>query len=387
VNDLKLIIRRVGEYAGDVMLHLGGEPLLDQEMPKKISLLRRVWPRAHLFFVSTLGVPVNEDYLDALWRSGLNLIEVSFYGYDPATYRQVHGVDRFELAWKNLQYLLTSPVRREHTGQLRLRNLHLEMHDDFKDAAYQERANTFRRELNSYDNVLISDTYLMSQSGQSCIKRERATLLPCSITWGKFAHHLVITWDLNVVVCGHDFDNHLVFGNLKNASIKQIFSGKVYKDFISAMWSDNLSAYPLCDNCEREVLGSQDELLRINAWKVMFLFEKLTQEGVKPIFTIIGEPALAEPLSDLFAGSSLHYREPDFMVKTIAKSYVQAVVFIAARDEAQLHYYIAARNRFHTTVEGPTVRIIPITGISYQRHPGVANKMAKLYRDSSFQNF
>ena len=378
-EDIALLTRQVENYSGVALLHHGGEPLLDTELPEKVALFRHAWPKAKLAFVSTLGVPVKEAYFDALWGNGLNEIEISFYGYNRKTYQSIHGVDKFALAEKNLATLLASQTRQSLNGKLRVRMLHLEENSLITDAAeYAKQAAAFRTQVSAYPGVRAEDTYLSSHSGQGPIERKRATLLPCSVAWGDFGTRINVTWDLNVVPCCQDFDNHIVLGNLRQSSLEEIFSGPIYTNFIQALWKEDFSKYPLCRNCERHVHGTTPELLRIFAWKIADLLLHLPG-GQKNPFAVVGEERFAPALESFFKSRFDNCVDLSQLCE-LANQRQSACLFIAASENGQLDYYENIKKSGLFLPTAP-IKIIPLNGISYYAKTEFALRMRKLYED------
>jgi len=376
MEDAALLTRRVGNYSGIAHLHHGGEPLLDTELPEKVALFRQAWPKAKLACVSTLGVPVKEAYFDALWHNGLNEIEISFYGYDRNTYQSIHGVDKFTLAEKNLAVLLESQTRQNRGGQLRVRMLHLEENPIIADAAaYVEQATAFRARVSAYPGVWAVDTYLSSHSGQGSIARKRATLLPCSVVWGEFGCRINVTWDMNVVPCCQDFDNHIVFGNLRHQSLEEVFTGQAYTDFVQAVWAEDFSRYPLCRNCERDITGNRDEFLRIFNWKITQLLHSLP-EGPDVPFSIVGEERFAPYLTAFY---QRHFPAclPLMQLANVARQGQACYIFIAATAKTQTAYHqsLTKSNLFPMS----KIRIIPLAGSSYYMETAFAATIRDMY--------
>jgi len=380
-EDVLLLTRRVGDYSGIALLHHGGEPLLDKGLPEKVGLMRAAWPKASLTFVSTLGVPVAADYFDALWVNGLNEMEISHYGYNREEYRAIHGVDKFELARSNLQYLLDSRVRLENGGTLRVRMLHMEENPLINQAAYLEQAAAFREMATSHAGVRAEDTWLSSHSGQGGIARKRATILPCSVVWGEFGARINVTWDLNVVPCCQDFDNHIVFGNLRHSSLEEIFSGAVYANFVQAVWKEDFSKYPLCRYCERHVQGAEREALRIFAWKIAKLLLH-SSVGPRTPFSIVGETRFATALKGVFQRHCENCVELTHL-REFADQGQEIYIFIAASGKAQLDYYENIKKSVFFPARAQ-VKIIPLNGISYFMKTDLSLSMREIYEDLNF---
>ena len=374
-ESLNILIQRVGMFRGEVALNYCGEPLHDKDLPKKIQILRKVWPEATLNFVSTLGEDVGEDFLDALWDKGLNRLDVSFYGYTPELYKKIHGVSRFDLAYRNLRHVLASNVRKRNKGQVRLRSLHVEEQASFLDADYSAVAAAFRAEVQTYPDVSCMDMYLMTQAGAGKIHSKRGTWLPCSIAWGAFARELYVTWELDVALCCAVTGDELRLGNLRDQSLEEIFTAKAYQNLIRAHWDDRLDAYPFCKRCERQIGGTAEELVRVSSWKISNLLQNARR--FEPLFSIVGESRLVRPLTAL-------YRQhiPGFLplaeLRNATGSNRPAYIFIAAEHGAQLEFYRELNE--DTTLAGrPGVHIIPLLGVGFPKPQKTIATLADIY--------
>ena len=73
----------------------------------------------------------------------------------------------------------------------------------------------------------------------------------CPVIDGKRKNILNITWDLNVIPCCFDFNATIRFGNLRNQTLEEIFLSPEYLSFVIAHKSNELSAYSVCQNCEK----------------------------------------------------------------------------------------------------------------------------------------
>lgn len=372
-ESLRLLIKRVGMFQGEVALNYCGEPLHDKDLPEKIHILRQAWPKATLNFVSTLGEDVGDFFLDALWDKGLNRLDVSFYGYTPELYKKIHGVSRFDIASKNLRYVLESKTRKRNKGQVRLRVLHAEEQASFLDADYPASAAAFRAQMQKYPDVSSMDMYLMTQAGAGKVHSKRGTWLPCSIAWGGFARELYVTWELDVAMCCAVTGDELRIGNLREQSLEKIFTTDLYRQFIRAHWDNQLDTYPFCKRCERHVGGTTAELVRIASWKIASLLQNVRAH--KPLFSIVGEPRLAGPLAAF-------YRQHVPGCLTLAELRKEkaasrpAYIFIAAQGKTQLEFYQELQK---DTNFGPETRVIPLLGVGFPQPQETMSALADIY--------
>ena len=230
-------------------MHGFGEPLLDPELPEKIFLVRKLYPETAIIFFTTLGVTCKPDYWRRLVDSGLDGLRISCYGFSPATYAKMHGVDNFPRVVSNLRELL--PL-----WQAGGRRIGLEMittiraHWSGLAAADESLRVDFFSWLRDA-GMVVSESFRPHNYGGGRHYRQAATEGLCSVVWGWRRQILQVTWDLDVVPCCFDFNSTVVLGNLRNSSLEEIYQGQAYRQFIAAHRRNDLSAYPVCQGCER----------------------------------------------------------------------------------------------------------------------------------------
>ncbi len=249
LEDLAFILDRIGEHEGLVDLHGFGEPLLDRLLPEKIALISSRWPKAEPRFYSTLGVRVEPDYFSRLLDAGLRHVEVSFYGFDTASYADAHGADRYDVARENLERLCEA--QHKSPGKLNVVVRAFPKHDTIKQpGATEERLADFQKWLDHLDVKVFRERDMHNYGGGREYNTPGA-YTPCSVVWGFRRRVLQITWDLFVIPCCFDFNAEIKLGNLRTQSLAEIFSSLPYTNFIEDHIANRLEAYPVCVKCER----------------------------------------------------------------------------------------------------------------------------------------
>lgn len=247
--DLSLILDRVGHHEGLVDLHGFGEPLLDKLLLEKIALIRSRWPQAEPRFYSTLGVKVQPDLFSQLITAGLRHVEVSFYGFDPESYCQAHGADRYFLARENLTRLCAA--QHASLGRLNVVVRAFPKHEAIKQPGFnEERLTEFHRWLDELGVSVLRERDLHNY-GDGRAYNPPGTDSPCSVVWGYRRRVLQITWDLSVIPCCFDFNAEVKLGSLRNQSLEEVFSSPPYVEFIQSHVENRLDSYPVCAKCER----------------------------------------------------------------------------------------------------------------------------------------
>ncbi len=247
VSDLELVLDRVGYHSGGVDLHGFGEPLLDGFLVTKVTRVKDRWPDSRPRIYSTLGVKLGDGYLHGLISAGLRDIEVSFYGARPTSYNDVHGVSKFEVARANLMALCD--LKREFSD-LKVVIRCFPTHETVKPAEPEEEIEAFHLWLEGLGITLLRERDLHNY-GDGRLYNIPTTNGICSVTWGLRKRILQVTWALDVIPCCFDFNASVVFGNLRDQTLAEIFNGPSYKEFIAAHLSNTLGGIPVCSNCER----------------------------------------------------------------------------------------------------------------------------------------
>ncbi len=249
IGDLSFVLDRIGPFEGNFHLHGFGEPLLDRSLCKKIRLLHEKYPTSQSVIFSTLGVKMDEEYLRQLAVSGLGCICVSLYGFTAEGYAKVHGFNGFELVRRNL--LTLSRSLKEKASPLKIRvkvpsprvASSLTLIDQSEGVAFVKWIEALGLEA-----IVWPDLHNYGDGRNYNVPDQER---PCPVIQGMRKNILNITWDLNVIPCCYDFNATIRFGNLRHQTLEEIFSSSEYLRFLLAHHSGDLSAHPVCQNCEK----------------------------------------------------------------------------------------------------------------------------------------
>lgn len=248
LEDVALIAERIRDYQGHFHLHGFGEPLLDRQLPPKIKLLKEKFPDAKSLIYSTLGVHAQRDYFEKLADSGLDFLIVSLYGFTQETYRNVHGFDGLARVRNNLVELSNLIRERNSTLSLHVKvpapkvQSTLPMVEDKGRENFLKWAQELGCKIETWPSV---HNYGDGRNYNAPSSRM------CPVITGKRKNILNITWNLDVIPCCYDFNATIPFGNLRTQTLEEIFSSPAYFQFTLAHLSGDLSAYPVCANCEK----------------------------------------------------------------------------------------------------------------------------------------
>ena len=230
-------------------LHGFGEPLLDRQMVPKIELLKKNFPKAFSLIFSTLGVRVADDYFEKLLGAGLTNIVVSFYGFTRVDYKQIHGNDGFERAKENLKNLSQAMKRFPHSfhGVIKVPGKRISSSLPVAEPLEKTEFCNWAKEAGF---EVIEWTYVHNYGDGRTYNIPNEEKI-CPVLNGKRREILNVTWDLSVIPCCFDYNATIPFGNLRENSLEEIFASPDYLAFLVAHQTGNLSAYPVCQNCEK----------------------------------------------------------------------------------------------------------------------------------------
>lgn len=246
-DDFSLILDRLGSFEGRVHLHGFGEPLLDRSLLEKIRLLKRCWPKSSSYIFSTLGVK-NIDW-EELAISGLDYLNVSMYGFARQTYKNVHGVDRFDLVRDNLEQLAEAIAQKGSFLKVYVKIPSLEVSSTLP-IAFPHQAKSLVQWIEEL-GFTIAIWPKVHNYGDGRQFNMAQTERLCPVIEGSRSNILNITWDLNVIPCGLDYNATIRFGSLKKQSLEEIFSSPEYLRFVLSHKSNALSDYPVCMGCDK----------------------------------------------------------------------------------------------------------------------------------------
>lgn len=255
LEDFSFLLERIGPvpsigpYQGLFHLHGFGEPLLDRRLTEKIEVLKKQYPSSLSLIYSTLGVKVKEDSFEKLLQAGLSTLIISMYGFTKEDYKKIHGYDGLECVKKNLlllsqaMKLFPNPfgVTIKIPAQAISSSLPVAEPPEKREFCLWAKDLGFNIAEWSYVHNYSSGRYYNIPNTEKM----------CPVISGKRKNILNITWDLNVIPCCYDFNATIRFGNLRQHTLEEIFSSREYLAFVTAHKLGSLSAYPICQNCEK----------------------------------------------------------------------------------------------------------------------------------------
>lgn len=283
LEDMQLVFKAIPDFRGRVILHLGGEAFILRDLPERCALIKHHWPHCRLHLTSTFNLDYGQEHVVALFAAGLDSLTISCYAYTKEEYKKIHGYDGFEGLCNNIRHLAKLPAG--EAKSLALQHMtNVEKFSPVQDQAQKRKNFTAFAAANGVKNWAS----LRGDNRQGRIRtaaNEAPTVVensspfvpnwPCDVVWGQRAGELIIGWNLDILPCCAVVSHEMVLGNLREASLNEIFSSKLYKRFYKQHWAGCLHSFPLCQACTtRYRESSPEELLRFAAWQAESLTGK-----------------------------------------------------------------------------------------------------------------
>jgi len=222
VKDLQEI-----SYDGKILFSAFSEPLLHKKVEELISIAKNNLPNVRLEIVSN-GDLLTSKKLKKLYKSGLDTINVSMYDGK-------HQIEYFN-------NMISEAEVPEDLVVLRRR--------------YYESGNY---------GITISNRVGLVDSNEFRDKDEESiTELPLKQPCYYPFYMILVDYNGDVLLCPHDWNKTLKFGNLKNEKLFDIWKGKVLNNIRNKL-SNSDRDFAACKNCD--VLGTLIGKDSFYAWK------------------------------------------------------------------------------------------------------------------------
>jgi radical SAM protein with 4Fe4S-binding SPASM domain len=243
--DLALFQRIIDEGAQIgiklVRLFLHGEPMLH---PQIVDMVRYMKAKGLGFHLVTNGMLFSRDRSEAILRSGVTRADhvmFSILGYSKDVHERVmRGVDHDRVE-RNLLELLA--LRKElGTNSPVITTVFYAMPENVRE---EEQYVQHWRGVVDHARLggKISESWAeYKRDGKTRTPRQRT----CFMLWDR----MTIFWNGDVTICGEDVDGELVYGNLNNSSIYELWHSEPLSAIKQIHKEKRFEEIPQCSNCD-----------------------------------------------------------------------------------------------------------------------------------------
>jgi len=239
--DFALFSKIVDECADlkvkEVAIYRLGEPLLDSGFSEKVAYAKKAG--IEIVSTNTNASLLDEEVALKILNSGLDIVYISLDANSKEVYERIRkGLD-YDVVEKNIKRFieLKNSVSKE-TPEIILNFCRT---DENKD-----QVKDFVRKWSKHGQIWISNTHDWSGKAEVKAKNSLARRIdPCRLLWTE----LVVSWDGKVPLCCIDYDDKMVMGDLKNESIREVWSGERLKKNRKIHVDGDFNKLPLCKSC------------------------------------------------------------------------------------------------------------------------------------------
>ncbi|MHB0999890.1 MAG: radical SAM protein [Armatimonadota bacterium] len=246
--DIGLFMKIADEAQGKIQqfnLFHRGESLLHPQIGEMVrySKGRGIRTRIH-----TNGTMLTPDLARELIESGLDVISISFDGYDRAMYEANRPGAGYDRVFNNIINLLK--IKKELQSQKPFAAIELmEIADYSKDEMMKKR----KEFLSSFDGLPLDKFIIRKPHNWGGLiemeqsKRDNPKRIPCPLLW----HALIVLWDGTVLPCPQDFFGILKLGNVNDESLLDIWNNDAIRALRREMADPKSLTRKPCTECDR----------------------------------------------------------------------------------------------------------------------------------------
>ena len=253
LNDFKEFIDQIKGYGFYIQLFFQGEPYINKDLP---SMIRYAQDNNIYVSISTNGLLISKKNVDTIIENAPDKLIFSIDGLDEETYQRYRVGGTFKKADDSLKLLLR---RKNEFGKKRpfveLQFIVMKQNEHQIDEVMRygkdsgvDKVVLKTMQVSSYENAVhfLPDNqkyrrYIL-RDGKVKIKNKLRN--HCFALW----RTSVMTWDGKIVPCCFDKDANYELGNLRNHSLKEIWTSDKYREFRKGIL-DNRKGLEMCNNC------------------------------------------------------------------------------------------------------------------------------------------
>jgi len=228
------------EFNGSV-----GEPLLDQKLIDRIKYCRSI-NKIKYISMFTNGLNFNKKKIDAILKSGINIINISISDFNEHSYSDLFGVNSYKKLLINIKNLIQ--INNKYKNKVKIR-LYIRTNKNIKEIIKTKEYNLFRKQV---DKIIITNSFDDWQSRVK-IKNKKYNFnfmhnyRPCAFVY----YSMIVFSDGTIGLCGcRDFnkDSDLILGNIKIDTLKNTY----YSNRVNSLrknWFKGIVP-KICINCK-----------------------------------------------------------------------------------------------------------------------------------------
>ncbi|MBS3172164.1 SPASM domain-containing protein [Candidatus Woesearchaeota archaeon] len=236
IDDIKEI-----KSVREICLSGFGEPFLDKNIIEKIKYVKQNTSKSTILFSNFFNI--DEEKMKGLIDSELDVLNISFNGYDKDSYNSTMKLD-YETTKSKIEKFLEIKTKLNAKKPLVYLSCVLTKFNENE----SEKLKKLWVGKNKVDGIYIGppDNWVgsinISLVKNQYFNQRKKYVYPCRLFYP------VINWNGDVGFCCRDFEGKAIFGNLEKDSFLNIWNSEKYKKFRSNHYSGNFES--VCLQCD-----------------------------------------------------------------------------------------------------------------------------------------
>lgn len=240
------IVDNLKSYTGwieMVCLNSDGEPLLDNNLPDRIRMLKNIGIQ-HIN-ISTNGQLLTEKKIYALIESGLDDIRVSIDGYTKETFEKIRCGLNYETVVQNTKNLIR--LRNEMNRKMSIRIRLVELEDNkYERREWADYWNSFINSAIDKVQIMPMHTWSGKITEETSEKIEFYADKPCVSVFSSFT----VNYNGYVQLCDSDIEQEMLMGNVMTQTIEEIWRGEHFEKIRKLHAEGERNQVKICRGCD-----------------------------------------------------------------------------------------------------------------------------------------
>lgn len=242
------IIDEASSFANEVYVFHRGESLIHPELHRMISYAKE---KGLLVKLNTNATILSEEKSRKILESGLDLISFSIDGYEKEVFERIRVGAHFEKVINNVRTFLQ--LKKERGYERPLTQIEIMEFLSYSGTDVRKKRGSFFNKFKglSFDRTIfrkphnVGGNVALTEAQGYMVHKKHYT--PCSFPW----YSLAIHWNGNVCPCPRDFMGDLVIGNVRNASLVEIWNGEKMLNIRRNILNRDLENQNCCKDCDQ----------------------------------------------------------------------------------------------------------------------------------------
>lgn len=242
--DFESVLSKISPFAELTMLYFMGEPLQHPDFIALVKLAREKLKGK--IVISTNCMLLTSDISNDLIEIGIDVIICCIDHWSKKKYEKIRIGGKFETVVKNVETLLEIKAKHPYSNtEIIVKSLDFGFED--------EEMNNFETYWASQGGIPLIG-WVDSWAGQFPELRKldsqpqpysKSKRIPCADLWFK----MVINWKGDVVLCCHNYDYSIVFGNIITDDLQVIWNSEKIVQFRNSHINKQFNCNTLCAGC------------------------------------------------------------------------------------------------------------------------------------------